>query len=261
MSGKRHRNRQPRKKAEYDIIWGRQPVLEALKSTLPLVNIYIHEGARGFIIHVIIKRAEQISTPVELVRRSKLEEFAGQNHQGVVAYTTPYTYISVEELLQNTRKTQKHPFFLMLDHIQDPHNFGSLLRTASVAGIDGVIIPRDRACGVTPAVFKSSAGSLAHVPVARTVNLAREMDFLKKEGLWLMGADMSGETPFFEADLTLPLVILLGSEGKGLSRLLREKCDLLLRIPMQGAVSSLNVSVAGGIIIYEVFRQRSTKKS
>jgi 23S rRNA (guanosine2251-2'-O)-methyltransferase len=251
----------PAEKAEYEMIWGRQPVLEALKSGLSLVKINVHEGARGSIINEIIQRAGQIGVPVERIKRSKLEEeTTGQSHQGVVAYTTPYAYVSVEELLQKARKRQKRPFFLMLDHIEDPHNLGSLLRTAGAAGIDGVIIPRDRACGVTPTVFKSSAGSLAYVPVARSVNLAREMDFLKEEGLWLMGADMSGERPFFKADFSLPLVLLLGSEGKGLSRLLREKCDLLLRIPMQGAVSSLNVAVAGGIIIYEVFRQRGLQK-
>lgn len=251
----------PAAKADYELIWGRQPVLEALKSGLSLVRINIHEGAKGSIINEILQKAGQSSVPVERIKRDKLEEkITGQNHQGVVAYTTPYAYLSVEELLQKTRQKQQTPFFLMLDHIQDPHNLGSLLRTACAVGIHGVIIPRDRACGVTPTVFKSSAGSLAYMPVARTVNLAREMDYLKEEGLWLMGADMSGELPFFEADFNLPLVLLLGSEGKGLSRLLREKCDYLLRIPMQGAVSSFNVAVAGGIIIYEVFRRRSLQK-
>ena len=254
------KTRIPAEKAGYEIIWGRRPVLEALKSGMPLLKIIIYEGAQGTVIHDIIRSANQRNILIERVKRSGMEEAAGQKHQGVVAHTLPYAYLSVEEMLENTRKTQDNPFFLMLDHIQDPHNFGSLLRTAGAAGIDGVIIPRDRACGVTPAVFKGSAGSLAHVSVARAVNLAREMDFLKKEGLWLMGADMSGETPFFEADFTLPLVLLLGGEGKGLSRLLREKCDFLLRIPIRGAVSSLNVSVAGGIIIYEVFRRRSVNK-
>lgn len=247
-------------KVDQGIIWGRQPVLEALKSGLPPAKICIHEGARGAAIKEISRLAEKSGIPVVYVRRGELDEEAGQKHQGVVAYTAPYTYLSVEELLKEVRKKQKLPFFLMLDHLQDPHNFGSLVRTACAAGVDGVIIPRDRACGVTPVVFKTSAGSLAYVPVARTVNLAREMELLKKEGFWLMGADMSADLPFFKADFKLPLVLLLGSEGRGLSRLLREKCDFLLRIPVQGAVSSLNVSVAGGIIMYEVFRQRDLEK-
>ena len=145
----------------------------------------------------------------------------------------------------------------MLDHLQDPQNLGSLIRTAAAAGVQGIIIPRDRACGVTPAVFKSSAGALAHIAVARSVNLANEADYLKKEGIWLIGADMSGEQSFYEADFNLPFALVLGSEGKGLSRLIREKCDFLLHIPVQGAVSSLNVAVAGGVIIYEAFRQRT----
>ena len=270
MPGKKHKNRKgplieakailQTEKAEHEMIWGRRPVLEALEGGLSLIKILIYEGARGTIVNDIIQKAGQSGVPVERAKRGELEELAGRNHQGVVAFTVPYTFLSVEELLQNARSSQKKPFFIMLDHIQDPNNFGSLVRTACAAGVDGIIIPRDRACGVTPSVFKSSAGALAYVPVARAVNLAREMEFLKKEGLWLMGADMSGETPFFKADFTLPLVLVLGSEGKGLSRLLREKCDFLLRIPMQGAVSSLNVAVAGGIIIYEVFRQRALKK-
>jgi 23S rRNA (guanosine2251-2'-O)-methyltransferase len=242
---------------KYDLIWGRQPVLEALQSQLPLERINIYEGARGTIIDEIQRKAEEKGIPVQKIKRARLEdEAAGQNHQGIVAYMTPYAYLSVEELLESVRRKGKYPFLLMLDHLQDPQNLGSLIRTAAATGVHGLILPRDRACGVTPAVFKSSAGALAHVPVARTVNLARETDYLKKEGLWFMGADMSGEQSFYEADLTLPLVLVLGSEGGGLSRLLREKCDFLLHIPMKKVISSLNVSVAGGIICYEVFRQR-----
>jgi 23S rRNA (guanosine2251-2'-O)-methyltransferase len=243
---------------KYDLIWGRQPVLEALQSQLPLELINLYEDARGTIIDKIQQKAEEKGIPVQKIKRARLEdEAAGQNHQGIVAYMAPYAYLSVEELLENVRREGKYPFLLMLDHLQDPHNLGALIRTAAAAGVHGLILPRDRACGVTPAVFKSSAGALAHVPVARAVNLARETDFLKKQGLWFMGADMSGEQPFYEADFNLPLVLVLGNEGGGLSRLIREKCDFLLHIPMREAISSLNVAVAGGIICYEVFRQRS----
>ncbi|MGI6308557.1 MAG: 23S rRNA (guanosine(2251)-2'-O)-methyltransferase RlmB [Dethiobacteria bacterium] len=249
-------------KKKYDLIWGRHPVLEALQSGLPLVKINLQEGARGAIIDKLGQKALQNGVPVERTVRRKIEEMApGQKHQGVLAFMEPFTYLTVADLLQKVRQKQGPPFLLMLDHIQDPHNFGSLLRTACAAGLDGVIIPRDRACGVTPAVFKSSAGAVAHIPLARSVNLAREMDYLKKEGFWLAGAEMSADRPFFEADFNIPLVLLLGSEGKGLSRLLRKKCDFLVHIPLEGRVSSLNVAVAGGIIIYEVFGQRWRQKN
>ena len=156
---------------KHDIIWGAGLFWRRLKVSA-FEKYFLFMKGQGSIIHEIIKKAELAGIPLEMVRRNKLKEFTGQNHQGVVAYTAPYSYLTVGELLQKTQKTKRHPFFLMLDHIQDPHNFGSLLRTAGVTGVDGIIIPRDRACGVTPAVFKSSAGSLAHVPVARTVNLA-----------------------------------------------------------------------------------------
>ena len=253
----RKRIQSEKSEKKYDLIWGRQPVLEALQSRLPLEWINLYEDARGTIIDKIQQKAEEKGIPVQKIKRARLEdEAAGQNHQGIVAYMAPYAYLSVEELLESVRREGKYPFLLMLDHLQDPHNLGALIRTAAAAGVHGLILPRDRACGVTPAVFKSSAGALAHVPVARAVNLAGETDFLKKQGLWFMGADMSGEQPFYEADFNLPLVLVLGNEGGGLSRLIREKCDFLLHIPMREAISSLNVAVAGGIICYEVFRQR-----
>ncbi|NMB35014.1 MAG: 23S rRNA (guanosine(2251)-2'-O)-methyltransferase RlmB [Firmicutes bacterium] len=246
---------------KHDLIWGRHPILEALQSGLPLVKIFLQEGARGSIIDKLKRKARQNDVPVERISRAFIDSQApGQRHQGVVARMEPFTYLTVADLLQNARAKQGHPFLLLLDHLQDPQNFGSLLRTADAAGLDGVIIPRDRACGVTPAVFKSSAGAAAHIPLARTVNLAREMDYLKKEGFWLAGADMSADLPYFDADFNLPLVLLLGSEGKGLSRLLRQKCDFLVHIPLAGRISSLNVAVAGSIIIYEAFAQRRKQK-
>ena len=240
------------------LIWGRHPVLESLNGSLPLQEIYLHDGAEGDIIKQIIQSARKRNIPVKRMQRFEFDQKApGENHQGVIALLSSYTYADTDELLDRSRLAGQAPFLLMLDHLQDPYNFGSLLRTASLAGVSGAIIPRDRACGVTPAVFKGSAGALAHVPVAQSVNLAREIDYLKKKGLWVMGADMDGDLPFFEADLQLPMVLILGGEGKGLSRLLKEKCDFLLRIPIGDAVSSLNAAVAGGIIIYEVFRQRA----
>lgn len=241
------------------MIWGRRPVLEALRGSLRLQKIMLMEEARGANIATVLELARERGIPVEKVRKSVIAgKLPGENHQGIIAYLASYEYLPVEDILQKARRQKKQPFVLLLDHVQDPHNLGSLLRTASGAGVDGVIIPRDRASGITPAVYKGSAGALAHIPVARVVNLVREIDYLKKEGLWVMGADMGGEIPFYEADFNLPLALVLGSEGKGLSPLLQKKCDFLVRIPLTGALSSLNVSVAGAIIIYEVFRQRLT---
>jgi len=239
------------------LIWGRHPVLESLKAHLPLQEIRLQDGVRGGVIAEIMRHAQKMGVPVKGATRTELDQQApGANHQGVMATIPPYDYLATDELLQRARSAGQVPFLLMLDHLQDPYNFGSLLRTASLTGVTGAVIPKDRACGVTPGVYKGSAGALSHVPVARSVNLARELDYFKKEGLWIMGADMDGDAPFFEADLQLPMVLILGGEDKGLSRLLREKCDFLLRIPTGEAVSSLNVSVAGGIIMYEVFKQR-----
>lgn len=242
-----------------DLIWGRHPVLESLKGGLPIQKIDMFDGARGGVIEEIVKLSQKRNIPLKRVPLAELEQrVSGENHQGIIAYLSSYCYLTPEELLQQAR-SKGLPFLLMLDHLQDPYNFGSLLRTASLTCASGAIIPRDRACGVTPAVFKGSAGALAHVPVARTVNLAREVDLFKEEGLWIMGADMEGDLPFFEADFRLPMVLILGSEGKGLSRLLKEKCDFLLRIPTDKTISSLNAAVAGGIIMYEVFRQRGLR--
>jgi len=242
------------------MIWGRHPVLESLKGFLPVQEIHLHDGAGGRVVEQILELAKCRGIPVKKVSRTELEQKApGENHQGIIAYISLYRYLTPDELLRQARLEGRIPFLLMLDHLQDPYNFGSLLRTASVTGVSGAVIPRDRACGVTPAVFKGSAGALAHVPVARTVNLAREVDLFKKEGLWIMGADMEGDLSFFEADFQLPLALILGGEGKGLSRLLREKCDFLLRVPTGKAISSLNVAVAGGIIMYEVYRQRGLR--
>ncbi len=247
---------------EYTIIGGRQPVLEALRGTqILLQKVYVQESAHGRVIEEIKQAASERNVPLKHVSRDELDQKAEEQiHQGVVALTRPYRYLKIEELLELAHRSGlpgSHPFLLILDHLQDPHNFGSLLRSASCFGVGGVIIPSDRACGVTPAVFKASAGALAHVPVARAVNLHREVERLKKEGYWIMGAEMGENTPYDQVDFALPLALVLGSEGQGLSRLLREKCDVLLHIPMLGPLLSLNVSVAGGILMSQVFKQRS----
>ncbi len=246
---------------EFEFIGGRQPVLEALKGEwVSLQKVYLQEEAHGRVIEDIKKAAAGRNIPLKQVDREELDQKAeGQGHQGVVALVQPYRYLSMDGILQSVHSVEQpggYPFLLMLDHLQDPHNFGSLLRSASCFGVGGVIIPSDRACGVTPAVFKASAGALAHVPVAQAVNLPREADRLKKEGYWVIGAEMDNHPSFDQVDFSMPLVLVLGSEGKGLSRLVRDRCDMLINIPMCGPLSSLNVSVAGGIIMSHVFRRR-----
>lgn len=255
------KKKQDRTGLEYTFIGGRQPVLEALRGTqIPLQKVYVLDSARGRVIEEIKQAALERDVPLKHVPRSELDQkVEEQTHQGVIALTRPYRYLKMEELLESAHRARlpgSHPFLLILDHLQDPNNVGSLLRSASCFGVGGVIIPSDRACGITPAVFKASAGALAHVPVAQTVNLNREVDRLKKEGYWIMGAEWGDNTPYNQVDFALPLALVLGSEGQGLSRLLREKCDLLLSIPMQGPLLSLNVSVAGGILMSRVYNQR-----
>lgn len=247
---------------QVQLLWGRQPVVEALASGMPVKKILLQEKARGEAVANVLKDAAARDIEVKRVGKEELEQKApGKNHQGILAEVGSYHYFEVEDLLEEMRSLKTLPFLLLLDHIQDPHNLGAILRTASACGVDGVILPRDRACGITPAVYKGSAGALAYVPVARAVNLSRETERLKKEGFWIIGADMKGEAPFYETDFNLPLALVLGSEGRGLSRLLKEKCDLLVNIPLGGGVSSLNVSVAAAIILYEVFRQRLSREA
>ena len=261
MKGRKKGTSTPLRDKDYDLIWGRQSVREALDGALPLLRIFIQEGSSGPIITEVKQQATERSIPLELLPRVKLDALVqGENHQGLLAHIAPYRYHDIEEILQQAGRTGIPPFLLILDHLQDPHNLGSLLRTAAAAGVDGVIIPRDRACGITPAVYKTSAGNVLHLPVAQVVNIGREIDRLKAQGFWIAGADMTGSQPFYDADLPFPLALVLGAEGKGLSRLVREKCDLLLHIPMEKKVLSLNVSVAGGIIIYDIYRQRMCRE-
>lgn len=241
-----------------DLIWGRQPVREAMAASLPLYRIMLQEGLTGSILAEIRRLAEQHGIALDLVPRTQLDALVpGANHQGIVAAAAPYSYRDMDELLQQTDAAPLPSMLLILDHLQDPHNLGASIRTAAATGINGVIIPRDRACGITPVVYKTSAGAIVNVPVAQVVNIAREIDRLKERGFWIAGAEMKGSSVFYETKLPFPLALVLGSEGSGLSRLVREKCDLLLRIPMVENVQSLNVAVAGGILIYEAYRRRT----
>jgi 23S rRNA (guanosine2251-2'-O)-methyltransferase len=204
-----------------------------------------------------LQKAKEEGIPFQWVPRARLDQLAGGgNHQGVMAQVAAYEYVSVDDLFRRAEERGEAPFFLLLDGIEDPHNLGSILRTADAAGVHGVIIPKRRAAGLTATVAKISAGAIEYVPVARVTNLNRLADELKERGVWLVGSDGQAETAYDEVDYCLPLALVIGSEGQGMSRLMKEKCDFLVRLPMKGKVTSLNASVAAGILMYEVLRGR-----
>ncbi|MFY9563398.1 MAG: 23S rRNA (guanosine(2251)-2'-O)-methyltransferase RlmB [Limnochordia bacterium] len=235
-----------------DIIVGRQPVLELFRAGQAVNQIYVASGAKHGPVQVILQLARERNVPVKMVKPSFLDSLsAGEKHQGIAARIAPVRYLELHELLA----ADKPRFYLVLAGIQDPHNLGSLIRSAEVFGASGVIIPKHRACAVTPAVAKASAGAAAHMPIARVTNIAAALGELKRAGCWVVGADMDGEI-CYRQNLNLPIALVVGGEGKGLPRLVKDTCDFLVRIPMYGSISSLNASVAGGILLYEIARQR-----
>lgn len=239
-----------------EILYGRNAVLEALRAGKPIDKILLAEGARAKgTLAEIIDLARSQDVPIQRVERRDLDRIADR-HQGVVAEAAEYEYASLEEILTAAKERGEKPFLLILDCLQDVQNFGSLLRTAEAVGVHGVIIPKRRAVGVTAAVRKASAGAVEYLRIARVTNLARTIAALKERGLWVIGLDMAGEQTYDEADLDTPLAIVVGGEGRGMSRLVRENCDFLVRLPMRGQVSSLNAAVAGSIVLYEAWRRR-----
>ncbi|HEU5140673.1 MAG TPA: 23S rRNA (guanosine(2251)-2'-O)-methyltransferase RlmB [Bacillales bacterium] len=242
-----------------EFIVGKNPVTEALKAGRDMNKIWINERAKGSM-QPIIRLAKRQGLYVQPVPKQKLDQLAGgSNHQGVVASVAAYRYAGMDELFKRAADKGEEPFFVVLDEIEDPHNLGAILRTADAAGVHGAIIPKRRSPGLTSVVAKASAGAVEHVPVVRVTNLARTMDELKKRGLWFCGADAAGEQDYREADFDLALGLVIGNEGKGISRLVKEKCDFLVRLPMAGRVSSLNASVASALLMYEVFRKRNVR--
>ena len=243
-----------------DVIVGRNAVTEALKSGRAVNRLLVAEGDGQGSIREIVRLARESGAIVETVARSKIEDVArGFRHQGVLAYTSPVDYMPLYELLEAARAKSDAPFLLLLDELEDPHNLGAILRTADAVGVDGVLIPRRRSCPLSATVAKTSAGAVEYVPVARIGNIAQTIKALKDEGFWIIGADMDGTTDYFDADLTGATVLVVGSEGRGISRIVRDNCDILVKIPMLGKINSLNVSVAGAVLMYESLRQRRKK--
>ena len=244
-----------------EIIYGRQPVRETLRAGRRQVfKLALADGVRPTgIVSQILGLADRAGVPVQATDQRELDNLSGEaNHQGLAAEVSRYPYVALTDLLEVARQAQVPPFLLLLDHIKDPQNLGSLLRIAEAAGIHGVVIPDRRAAGVTPAAVRASSGAAEHVRVAQVGNLAQAMSRLKEEGIWLAGLEaLPAAQLYTEADLTGSLGLVVGSEGRGLARLVRERCDFLIRLPMQGQVESLNAAVAGAVALYEAQRQRT----
>jgi 23S rRNA (guanosine2251-2'-O)-methyltransferase len=243
------------KKTEF--IAGKNPVLEALQAGRPLSKILLAQGLKQSSVKEIMSLARTRQIPYQFVAREKLDALvAGNIHQGIVAEAGVKQYVEWEEIIEKARQKGEDPFVVLLDGLEDPRNLGAILRTAEAVGVHGVIIPKHRSVSLTAAAARSSAGAVEYVPVARVTNLASVMDRLKEKGCWIVGTDPQAEQKYCEADLKGPLAVVLGSEGKGMGRLVKEKCDFLVSIPMLGQVNSLNVSVTGALLFYEIIRQR-----
>jgi 23S rRNA (guanosine2251-2'-O)-methyltransferase len=241
-----------------DKIVGRNPVMEALKSGREIDKILIAKGTEGGSLIKIVGKAKDRGIIIQYVDRQKLNEMSESDaHQGIIAMVAAYEYSDLEDILEGAKQKNKDPFILILDEIMDPHNLGSIMRTADAVGVDGIIIPKRRSVGLTATVAKSSAGAIEYVPVAKVSNIAQTIDRIKEKGIWVAGADMSGAKEHYNTDLKGPLALVIGNEGEGISRLIKEKCDFLVKLPMAGEVSSLNASVAAAVLMYEVFRQRA----
>ena len=244
------------KNEQSQVIEGRNAVLEAFRSGKPIDKVFILDGCQDGAIRSIVREAKKHDTILNFVEKERLSQLSETGkHQGVIAYMAAYEYATVEEMLALATKKGEEPFLILLDNIEDPHNLGAIIRTANLAGAHGVIIPKRRAVGLTATVARTSAGALNYTPVAKVTNLTKTMEELKQKGLWFACADMSGEV-MYRTNLTGSIGLVIGSEGDGISRLVKEKCDFIVAIPMKGEIDSLNASVATGVLAYEIVRQR-----
>lgn len=244
---------------EESTIEGRNAVTEALRSGRTIDKLYVLDGCHDGAVNTIKNLARKQDTIVNYVTKERLDQmsFTGK-HQGVIAHAAAYAYAEVEDILQAAKDKGESPFLFLLDEIEDPHNLGAIIRTANICGAHGVIIPKRRAAGLTATVVKASAGAVNYTPVAKVTNLAKAIEELKAQGIWFVCADMEGEV-MYRHNLTGPIGLVIGNEGSGVSRLVREKCDYIASIPMKGNIDSLNASVAAGVLAYEIVRQRIGK--
>ncbi len=240
-------------------IEGRNPVIEAFRSGKTIDKLYVLDGCQDGPIRTITREARKQKTIISFVSKERLDQMSEtHHHQGVIAIAAAYEYAEVEDILTKAREAGEDPFIILLDGIEDPHNLGAIIRTANLAGAHGVIIPKHRAVGLTAIVAKASAGALNYTPVAKVTNLTATMQQLKEEGLWFVCADMGGEV-MYRQNLTGPIGLVIGNEGEGVSRLVKEACDFITSIPMKGDIDSLNASVAAGVLAFEIVRQRMNK--
>lgn len=241
-----------------EIIVGRNSLLEALRSGRNLSRLYIEDGVKGGSISEITALAKESGLNIEFVKSEKINKLAGKlRHQGVAALAAPIEYHTLEEALAIAERKNEQPLLVLLDELQDAQNVGAIIRTADAAGVHGVLLPDRRSCPLNAAVAKVSAGAIEYVPIISIGNIVQTINNLKKKGLWVVGADMDGESNYYDSDLRGPLVVIVGAEGKGLGRLVKDNCDFLVKLPMKGAVSSLNASVAAAVLLYEIVRQRA----
>ena len=243
-----------------DQVEGRNSVLELLESGKDINKIFVAKGERQGSINKIIGKAKDSKVVIVETDKRKLDEMSQTgNHQGVIAIVPPFEYCDVDDILNVAKEKNEDPFIIILDGIEDPHNLGAIIRTAETAGAHGVIIPKRRAVGVNSTVNKSSAGAVEYMKVARVNNITETMNYLKEQGLWIIGTDMDTDRYYYNQDMTGPIAIVIGSEGFGMSRLVKENCDILVKIPMKGNITSLNASVSAGIVMYEVVKQKNKK--
>lgn len=240
-----------------EFIIGKNPVIEALKSGRSINKLFVSDQLNHTAGQNLERLAKEHGTVVTRVPKQKLDKMVDGNHQGVAASVAAYAYASIDDLFEQAEKKGEAPFFLILDEIEDPHNLGSILRTADAVGAHGVIIPKRRAVGLTATVAKTSAGAIEYIPVARVTNISQTIDELKERHVWIVGTEAEATEDYRSLEGTLPLALVIGNEGKGMSRLVRKKCDWTVRLAMTGNVSSLNASVAASILMYEVFRKRN----
>lgn len=238
------------------VIEGRNGVLEAFRSGKPIDKVFVLDGCQDGPVRTIVREAKKHDTILNFVTKERLSQISDTGkHQGVIAYAAAYEYAEIEDMFKLAQERGEDPFLLLLDNIEDPHNLGAIIRTANLAGAHGVIIPKRRAVGLTATVAKTSAGALNYTPVAKVTNLAKTMEELKERGIWFVCADMGGES-MYRLNLTGPIGLVIGNEGEGVGRLVKEKCDFAAGIPMNGDIDSLNASVAAGVLAYEIVRQR-----
>ena len=237
---------------------GRNAVIEAFRAGKTIDKLFVLEHCQEGSMNTIIREAKKKDTIINYVKKERLDQMSETGkHQGVIAYVAAYDYATVDDILERAREKDEQPFIIVLDNIEDPHNLGAIIRTANLAGAHGVIIPKRRAVGLTATVAKTSAGAINYTPVAKVTNISQTIEELKKQGLWFVCADMGGET-MYNLNLKGPIGLVIGNEGNGVSRLVKDKCDFIASIPMKGDIDSLNASVAAGVLAYEIVRQRLT---